>query len=93
METQPPALCVDPNEPRAETPDIDLIRPEQVKWKPRICLEDHHTVDPRVWDFGGQLIKHGVHEQFLTDDERTVYVLVLSADKFLQRAVNLVRVG
>ena len=72
---------VDPNRDRVRTPDIDLIRPEQCVWKPKLRTpQADQEVEPRVWDFGGQLVLHGVHETFLCDDGRTVYVLVLSAN-------------
>ncbi len=58
-------------EQRRMTPDIDLIHPEACLWKPASMI-------PRVWDFSGQLITHGVHETFLASDGRTVCVLVLS---------------
>ncbi len=73
--------CVERTRPRVQTPDIDLIRPEQCVWKPKLCTPGStQEVEPRVWDFGGQLVLHGVHETFLNDDGRTIYVLVLSAN-------------
>src|ERR1700752_3041999 len=66
---------------REEPPDIELIRPEQCVWVPVLDRKSQQwKLEPRVWDFGGQLVKHGVHETFLGDDGRTVYVLVLSAN-------------
>lgn len=70
---------VDNNRPREQTADINLIRPEVCVWMP--TLASGTRVEPRVWDFGGQLVLHGVHETFLGDDGRTVYVLVLSANE------------
>jgi GTPase SAR1 family protein len=68
-------------EKRYVTPDIDFFRAE----KCRIDLGPFMQADPSnlktiIWDFGGQAVKHGVHEGFFNDaDQRTVYLLVVSA--------------
>jgi GTPase SAR1 family protein len=63
-----------------ETHDIQLLRPEDCWWKPRIQgVGGLLDIEPHIWDFAGQLVTHGVHESFLDDDGRTVYVLTLSA--------------
>ncbi len=79
---------VDLREKRIPTEDVDLVRPERLHWKPeaRYARADNGTrIEPRVWDFGGQLVLHGVHEIFLTPDRRTIYLLVLAADRVPQR--------
>ena len=73
-------------EPRIETPDIDFIhfKPSQNGWQPKIKVGNTtQEVVPTVWDFAGQSVTHGVHETFLNSDGRTVFVLVLSADRVL----------
>jgi hypothetical protein len=62
---------------REETAAFELIRPERCQWVPTL---GPRRLEPRVWDFGGQLVKHGVHETFLGDDGRTVYILVTSSN-------------
>lgn len=74
------------DEPRKETPDIDLINEHDVEWTPRPWIERRpRRTAPHLWDFGGQLIKHGIHELFFAENDRTLYVLVLSATRPLQR--------
>lgn len=65
-----------------ETADIVVLRPEDCKqWKPIVkAAGERKQVEPWVWDFSGQLVTHGLHESFLADDGRTVYLLVLAAD-------------
>jgi Leucine-rich repeat (LRR) protein/GTPase SAR1 family protein len=74
--------CVQEEGPHAVTHDIVVLRPEECRWMPRIEPE---LKEPRVqiwvWDFAGQLVTHGVHESFLADEGRTVYVVVLAADR------------
>jgi Ran GTPase-activating protein (RanGAP) involved in mRNA processing and transport len=72
--------------PHEETHDILVLRPEECRWMPRIEAErDEPQVQTWVWDFAGQLVTHGVHESFLEDEGRdegrTVYVVVLAADR------------
>jgi GTPase SAR1 family protein len=72
-----------------ETHDVSIVRPEQVEWRP---VWRHGSTElvtrPYVWDFGGQIVLHGVHEEFLRPDGRTVYVLILAANRPLQRALD-----
>ncbi|MEO1496190.1 MAG: hypothetical protein AAFV43_03470 [Planctomycetota bacterium] len=71
---------------RQETHDVSLVRPEQIEWRPTLRTADEpKPLITHVWDFGGQLVLHGVHEEFLRPDGRTVYLLVLSADRKPQR--------
>jgi len=82
---------INPATERKPTHDIDLVRPEAVKWKPRVSFrtgKGERIIVPQVWDFGGQLVKHGVHEPFLSADGRTVYVVVLSAQRVPQRTLD-----
>jgi Ran GTPase-activating protein (RanGAP) involved in mRNA processing and transport len=67
-----------------ETHDIVVLRPEECNWMPPIDPGQNApepTIQTWIWDFAGQLLTHGVHESFLTDDGRTVYVIVLAADR------------
>ncbi|MDZ4686496.1 MAG: COR domain-containing protein [Planctomycetaceae bacterium] len=74
--------CVGENDPHDSTHDVELIRPGDCKWKPVINTADgEKKVETPVWDFAGQLVTHGVHEAFLENDRRTVYVLTLAADR------------
>jgi GTPase SAR1 family protein len=78
----------DERNPPDPTVDFDLIQPEQVRWKPRLSSSANQRgtpIEPRVWDFGGQLVLHGVHESFLTPDRRTIYLVVMAADRVPQR--------
>jgi GTPase SAR1 family protein len=82
---------VDVNKLPRQTHDIDLTRPEQVKWKPIVnygSMDSGIEIDPHVWDLGGQLVLHGVHESFLKPDRRTIYILVLAANRPPQRATD-----
>lgn len=65
-----------------QTPDIVILRPEDcTAWKPVVeTKRGPKQIEPWVWDFAGQLVTHGMHESFLDDDGRTVYLLVLAAD-------------
>ncbi|MEZ6057213.1 MAG: hypothetical protein R3C01_10970 [Planctomycetaceae bacterium] len=73
---------VDPLEERRMTESIELIRPEQSKWRPQIEREGKPLrLTPRVWDFAGQLVTHGVHETFLRGEGQTVCILVASAHR------------
>jgi Ras of Complex, Roc, domain of DAPkinase/Leucine rich repeat/Leucine Rich repeat len=79
--------CVQLEGPHDKTHDITVLRPEECQWMPRIEPErDQPQVQTWVWDFAGQLVTHGVHESFLADDGRTVYVVVLAADREPDRA-------
>jgi hypothetical protein len=70
------------NAPHDETHNIELIRPEECRWKPRLTVGNGtEAVETRVWDFAGQLVTHGVHEAFLKTEGRTVYVATLAADR------------
>ena len=70
------------DEARSSTHDIDLVRRESPRWVPSIIVGDkRRDIELRVWDFAGQLVTHGVHEGFLDDDGRTIYLLVLSATR------------
>jgi GTPase SAR1 family protein len=74
--------CLQHEGPHEETHDIVVLRPEDCRWMPRIEPEvDQPQVQTWIWDFAGQLVTHGVHESFLADDGRTVYVVVLAADR------------
>jgi Leucine-rich repeat (LRR) protein len=74
--------CVQREGRHEETHDILVLRPEECQWMPRIVSErDEPQVQTWVWDFAGQLVTHGVHESFLKDEGRTVYVVVLAADR------------
>ena len=68
------------NEKREETRDISL---QESSWDAIFIAENRlrWRVQQSVWDFAGQLIAHGVHETFLTNDDRTVCVLVLDAKR------------
>ncbi len=69
-------------DPRERTQNFALIPPDRILWKPNNLIETvSREIQPRVWDFGGQLVLHGIHEIFLTDDGRTVYVLVLDQNR------------
>ncbi len=69
-------------EPRNSTHDIELMFAENCWFKPVVKIgEKSHEIGLRVWDFGGQLVLHGVHETFLEDDGKTVYILVLNAGR------------
>jgi len=69
-------------ESRSETHDIDLVHPRQSVWKPQVIVDGQpQTIEPRVWDFAGQLITHGIHEAFLANDGRSICILVLDAKR------------
>ncbi len=74
---------IDPSkEGHNPTHDVALRAAEQCKWQPSILVDGkNQPVNLRVWDFGGQLVLHGVHESFLEDDGKTIYVLVLDASR------------
>jgi hypothetical protein len=62
-----------PGEPN-ETVDIELVRPEALKWKPVVKFDGDNAeaIETQIWDFGGQWILHGLHEQYITPDRRTI---------------------
>jgi Leucine-rich repeat (LRR) protein len=73
---------VQKQEPHTETHNIHLLRPEKCRWSPTIpTAEGEIRVETWVWDFAGQLMTHGIHESFLADDGRTLFVIVLAADR------------
>ena len=64
------------------THDVEIVRPEAVRWQPEVEIAGQAVAfQPHVWDFGGQLVLHGVHEEFLRPDARTVYLLVVAANR------------
>ena len=70
------------DEPPSRTHACDLTHAEQCHWQPKIMIHDEErTVRPRIWDFGGQLVLHGLHEPFLHSHGRTVFVVVLAATR------------
>ena len=75
--------CVQEEGPHDPTHDILVLRPEECEWMPWI---EETQVRTWVWDFAGQLVTHGVHESFLQDEGRTIYVVVLAADREPDRA-------
>jgi GTPase SAR1 family protein len=68
--------------PPGRTHDVSMVRPERVVWSP-MWRSAAGLVKTRthVWDFGGQIVLHGIHEEFLRPDGRTVFVLVVAADR------------
>jgi len=79
------------NEPRKITEDINLLHEHELKWDPDETLLDQPSrLAPHLWDFGGQLVKHGVHEIFFAaQNDRTLYVLVLSATRSLKKELDI----
>jgi len=77
------------DEPRSITDDIELLHEQDLRWKP-----GNRSIEPRrlalhLWDLGGQLVKHGIHEIFFADNDHTLYLLVLSATRPLERRRGL----
>jgi GTPase SAR1 family protein/Leucine-rich repeat (LRR) protein len=70
-------------EGRSETHDIEFVDSRASLWKPRIMWKEGmpQSIEPRIWDFAGQLVAHGVHEAFLAADDRTLCLLVLDASR------------
>lgn len=65
---------------RRRTENVDIIHSEETHFVPEVSSNDGSLrVETYVWDFGGQAVKHGVHEVFLVDDRRTVFLLIMSA--------------
>lgn len=79
-----------PNDHPTSTHDVSLVRPTQNAWKPSVRIANRQTsCTPHVWDFGGQIVLHGVHEEFLRPDGRSVYVLCAAANRVPQRLPNV----
>ncbi|MEX2217050.1 MAG: hypothetical protein WD768_23260 [Phycisphaeraceae bacterium] len=77
------------NEARRATVDIDQIQSDLLKWKPTVVTaKGERVVAPRIWDFGRKFVEYGVHEPFFTSQDRTLFVVVLSAKRLLRRRLD-----